>query len=222
VSGVGCCDGDGEPAGLNGTTTKDAVGAAVSDTSVGAGAGATGAVVDESEDVVVDSARRGTLPGDRFVPLAASDEVDVDVVESKGAAGTDSVVLVGVLGSIDAEGGVWFVSPIDPAAGADDTAEPGTTAVELCAVEPPGCGDVDDADGDGDGSAAGAGAGVGDGDGDAAGAAAGVVPGVDAGVLKCGTPTVAIVVVDVGIDGPGTETKADELVVDDVTGSNGI
>ena len=173
---------------------------------------------DESEDVVVDSARRGTLPSDRFVPLAASDEVGVEVVEINGAAGADSVVLVGIPGSSDADGGVWFVPPTDPAAGADDTAEPGTTAVELCAVESPGCCDVGDAAGDGNVSAAG----VGDGDGDVAGAAAGVVPGVDAGVLKCGTPTVAIVVVDVGIDGPDTETRADELVVDDVTGSNGI
>ena len=145
----GCCDDDddddgegrGDPAGLNGTTIKDAVGADASDTLVGVDIGTTASVVYETVDVVVDSARRGTLPSDRFVPLAASDEV----VESKGAAGADSVVLVGVPGSGIEGGGVWFVSPTDSAGGADDTAEPGTTAVELCAVEIPGCCNVGDA-----------------------------------------------------------------------------
>jgi len=66
-------------------------------------------VVDGSEDVVVGSARRGTLPSDAF---------------DAGVGSAEPVVLVGTPGSGVGDGGVWFVPPTDPAAGADDTPVP--------------------------------------------------------------------------------------------------
>ena len=80
--------------------------------------------MDELEDVVVDSARRGTLPSD------ASEALD---------GGADSVVLDGLSGSGVGDGGVWFVSPTVPATGVDETSVPEPATAELGGVETSVC-----------------------------------------------------------------------------------
>lgn len=75
MSGLACGDGEGEPAGLNGTTTKDAVGAAAWDTLAGDG---------------------GVWLVPPTDPAAGTDETPVPVPDGAGA-GVDAGVDVGVL-----------------------------------------------------------------------------------------------------------------------------